>query len=163
MTLESGQQILKTRDDHAPVSFGHDQAESDTKRWFRIAAEADCSWAKSDDPFGPEKLRPRIEPWLTALAQSEHLSLMIGSGLTHAVHGLATDEGLPGMAPIAFENLSDEITNEARRIAKTARRENGNFEDQIRVANELLRGLEILAPTKQRGSGAKQVTALRRA
>ena len=41
-----------------------------------------------DDP-NPEKIRSEIEPWLTALFQSEHLSLVLGGGISSAVHALA--------------------------------------------------------------------------
>lgn len=164
MILEPGQQIIKTRDDHAPIRLQRDSAGSDPQKPFRLGGGADCPWARSDESFGPEKLRPRIEPWLTALVQSEHLSLLIGSGLTHAVHRIATGDALPGMAPIVFEILKKEIEAEAKRTAEVAGRENGNFEDQIRVANELLRGLEIIASTKlEDASERKQVAALRKA
>jgi hypothetical protein len=163
MILKLGQQIIKTRDDHAPVRLQRDAEGSDSNKLFQLVADADCSWEKSGETFGTEKLRPRIEPWLTALVQSEHLSLLVGSGLTHAVHGLATDGALPGMATVAFESFNDEITKEAKRTAEAAGRENGNFEDQIRVANELLRGLEIIVAEKSRDSPEhKQVAALRK-
>jgi len=162
MILEPGAQILKTRDDHTPIFLTRDGAGSDPARSFRLGQHAECSWARSDESFGPEKLRPRIEPWLTALAQSEHFSLLIGSGLTHAVHRLATGSSLPGMGPVTFGVLSAEIGAEARRTAKAAGREEGNFEDQIRVANELLRGLEILAAANPDGSDHhRQAQALR--
>ncbi len=38
----------------------------------------------------PAYLRKEIEPWLTALFQSEHLTLLMGTGITNAVHRLAT-------------------------------------------------------------------------
>lgn len=156
MTLEFGEQIIKTRDDHAPVLLQRDTAPSNPSKPFRLRADEDCSWVKSDEAFGPEKLRPRIEPWLTALVQSEHLSLLIGLGLTHAIHGLATQATLPGMAAITFTSLNEEITAEARRAAEAAGREAGNFEDQIRVANELLRGLEIVAAATPEGSDKRK-------
>ena len=95
-----------------------------------------------------------------ALVQSEHLSLLIGSGLTHAVHHIATGKALPGMDSIKFGVFDDEISVEVKRIAESARRENGNFEDQIRVASELLRGLEIFSIKKADGI-LDQVSALR--
>lgn len=155
MTLEPGSQIIKTRDDNVPVCLRRDDVSSVPNKMFRIQSEG-CSWARDDEAFGPEKLRPRIEPWLTALVQSEHLALLIGSGMTHAVHKLATDESLPGMATIAFEELNDEIAREATRTAEKAGRESGNFEDQIRVANELLRGLQILASAKPQESAERK-------
>ena len=83
MTSEHDQQIIKTRDDHVPVLMERNATEPDPNKACRLTADADCSWAKADEPVGPKKLRPRIEPWLTALVQSEHLSVLIGSGLTH--------------------------------------------------------------------------------
>ena len=125
-----------------------DRTDPTEKQPFKLSADTKCSWMKPNEPFGPEKLRPRIEPWLTALVQSEHLSLLIGSGLTHAVHGIATSKALPGMSPAPFTVLSDKISAEVQRIAKAAQRRCGNFEDQISVVNELLRGLEIIATKK---------------
>lgn len=159
--LKNGGQILKTRDDHTPVFLDRQPAvpEADI---FQLTADTKCSWVKPGETFRPEKLRPRIEPWLTALVQSEHLSLLIGSGLTHAVHRLAMDTALPGMATVAFESMNNEITREAARTAKAAGREDGNVEDQIRVANELLRGLEILSASKPEGApDRKQVEKVR--
>jgi hypothetical protein len=146
--LEDGGQILKSRDDPAPVLIGRDASPTGPDKPFRLTAEATCSWTKAEEGFGPEKLRPRIEPWLTALVQSEHLSLLVGSGLTHAVHGLATAEKLPGMGAISLGILDAEIEAEAKRASELAGRDSGNFEDQIRAAIELLRGLEILASTR---------------
>ena len=153
--LANGGQILKTRDDHAPVLVDHKSDSTGTDH-FKLRDESQCSWAKAGEAFGPEKLRPRIEPWLTALVQSEHLCLLVGSGLTHAVHGMATQTGLPGMGTFNFEVLSEEITQEAKRSAEAAGRANGNFEDQIRVATEVLRGLEIVAATTADDSPERQ-------
>ena len=147
MKLERGYQIIKTRDDNSPIRIEPEASPSDEERPFRLSASAECSWARRNESFGPQTLRHRIEPWLTALVQSEHLSLLIGSGLTHAVHGIATGKSLPGMATVEFGVLDDEISLEANRAANAADRQAGNFEDQIRVASELLRGLEIL-PTR---------------
>ena len=142
--MEEGHQILKTRDDPVPVSMHPDPAESDPNKPFRVSTESECSWADNEKPFGSETLRPRIEPWLTALVQSEHLSLLIGSGLTHAVHGMATHEPLSWMTETEFSVHDDKITAEAKRVAEASGRKTGNFEEQIRVAGELLRGLEIM-------------------
>ena len=138
-------QIIKCRDDTRPVFFEELDDPPEESGAFRLSERSTCSWAKRDKTFGRKELRSRIEPWLTALVQSEHLSLLVGSGLTHAVHGLATTGTLPGMSRIAFKCLDKEVAEEAKRIARASGRESGNFEDQIRVATELLRGLEIVA------------------
>ncbi len=151
-------QIIKCREDATPVFFKN----TGKPNLFKLSESSNCTWVKADDEIGPEKLRHRIEPWLTALVQSEHLSLLVGSGLTHAVHKLATGTPLPSMPSITFKNLNDEITKEVSRTAKAAGRQEGNFEDQIRVATELLRGLEIIASTKSEGAVEhEQVSALR--
>lgn len=146
--LQSSGQILKARDDQAPVLFEKNALAKDPSKPFLLSENSACSWISANTPFGTEILRPRIEPWLTALAQSEHLSLLIGSGLTHAVHAIAVDDRLPGMSAITFDVMNDTIAAEAERIAKLARRDTGNFEDLVRAANELLRGLEIIATKK---------------
>ena len=143
-----GRQILKTRDDQAPVFLERDGEAEEPTKLLKLSTDTTCSWTKADETIGPEKLRPRIEPWLTALVQSEHLSLLLGSGLTHAAHAIATEDPLPGMSTITFDALNEEIAAEAKRAAKLAGRDTGNFEDQIRAVNELLRGLEIIASTK---------------
>ncbi len=138
--------ILKSRDDPKPVCF----RQTDDER-FKLCGcpwvdktELTCSWVKEEDSFGPEQLRPRIEPWLTALVQSEYLSLFIGSGLTHAVHLIAQGSLPPGMRKAKFSVFQSQIDEAAKETAKATGRDNENFEDQIRVANELLKGLKHL-------------------
>ena len=140
-------QTIKCRDDAMPVHLVPSQSDSADHREFVLDKSSTCTWAKEGQEFGSKVLRRRIEPWLTALVQSEHLSLLVGSGLTHAVHHLATADKLPGMDCVNFASLNEEITAEARRIASISGRNEGNIEDQIRVANELIRGLEILSST----------------
>jgi len=160
--LGGGGQILKMRDDEAAVFLQRDGEAEESGKPFKLSSDVTCSWAKAEESFGPERLRPRIDPWLTTLVQSEHFSLLVGSGLTHAAHGIATEDPLPGMGTILFGILNEEIAAEVKRAANLAGRDAGNFEDQIRVGNELLRGLEILASTKGEDSEEhKKVTALR--
>jgi len=49
-----------------------------------------------------------------------------------------------------------EISEEAKRTAKAIGRADGNIEDRIRVANELLRGLEIIASVTSENSKERQ-------
>ncbi|MCG8344123.1 MAG: SIR2 family protein [Chlorobiales bacterium] len=135
------QHMLKTRDDKAPVEF----VDCDKDVDFKLAKGTDCSWMEAETEFGPDKLRPRIEPWLTALFQSDHLALLAGSGLSNAVHSIATGNILPGMSESTFTKYNAEISDKAKQIAKRAGRKEGNIEDQIRVVNELIQGIEILA------------------
>ncbi|TYC60893.1 fibronectin-binding protein (FBP) [Zoogloea oleivorans] len=128
---------LKIRDDHQPLRF---TAEGDA---FKLQDGSQAAWL-TGKTFGRKELRNRIEPWLTSLFQSEHLSLLAGSGLTHAVHYLAAGKGAAGMGALALSHHQTEINQAAAKAAEAAGREKGNLEDQLRVANELLRGLEIL-------------------
>jgi SIR2-like domain len=143
--MDKDSQILKSRDDKSPVILSRVVEDPAAGLSFKLAAGSDCSWLTAADLFGPEKLRPRIEPWLTALFQSEHLALLVGSGLTHAVHGLASSEPLPGMNTVTFTNFDKEINAGAKKSAAAAGRADGNIEDQLGVANDLLRGIEIIA------------------
>ena len=128
---------LKTRDDHRPIEFTVDGDK------FKLQAGMESSWLNTEE-FGHKELRSRIEPWLTSLFQSEHLSLLAGSGLTHAVHYMAAEKGAAGMGALTLSNHQTEIDQAAEKAAEAAGRKKGNLEDQLRVANELLRGLEIL-------------------
>lgn len=129
---------IKVRDDHTPMQF------SSTGDKFKLHAGVEASWLKSEELFGLKELRSRIEPWLTSLFQSEHLSLLAGSGLTHAVHYLAAEKSATGMEALTLSNYQTEIDQAAENAAKEAGRKKGNLEDQLRVTNELLRGLEIM-------------------
>ncbi len=145
----SKKNILKSRDDKTPLFFEEITEEKPTSQKFKLAnSDSTCSWITSNQEFGSEVLRPRIEPWLTALFQSEHLSLLLGSGLTHAVHQIATDTSLPGMNAVTFTHYSNEIEKAAKISAEKSGRDTGNIEDQIRTASELIRGLEITGDEK---------------
>ena len=55
-----------------------------------------------------KNLRDIIEPWLTALFQSEHLSLLTGAGLSSAVHFLATGNSGAGMGNMQISVFKDQ-------------------------------------------------------
>lgn len=130
--------ILKVRDDHEPLHFKI--TENGT---FELRDDAGASWLDGGE-LTYKALRKHIEPWLTALFQSEHLSLLAGSGLTHAVHKTATGELAAGMSgEVTNGEYKDKIIEAAEKSAQQAGREKSNIEDQIRIANELLRGMEI--------------------
>jgi hypothetical protein len=145
MKINSGTQIIKCRDDKAPVYFTTTMEPSSYAKPFKLSEGYECVWLKEGEDFGSGELRPRIEPWLTSLFQSEHLSLLLGSGLTRAVHWMAARKDITAMDPVKFTDYEIEINAEAKKSANETGRDIGNIEDQIRVANELLRGLEILA------------------
>lgn len=152
-------QILKVRDDRRPVFLKYSpvkpnpvaallrrpQAEPNTDKieLHPMHSSSRPPWMK-DDTIKVDELRAHIEPWLTSLVQSEHLSLLTGAGLTRAVHQIATKEKYPVSDEANFTVLKEEISQEVKKITEKAGRKSGNIEDQIRVVNELLRGLKIL-------------------
>lgn len=103
---------------------------------------SDSSWKVKDETVAIADLRKRVEPWLTALFQSEHLSLLVGTGLTSAAC-YATGGKARGMEGRTFDNYGVKIDKAAEESAKCLGRGTKNFEDTVRVANELLRGMRI--------------------
>ena len=108
-----------------------------------IANEIPESSNKPDE----KKLRNVIEPWLTAVFQSEHLSLLTGTGLTT---GVCYEAGFipQAMGRIDFNTYNKEIYNHADSAAENLSRGTANFEDDLRTAIELLKGLKILNDSK---------------
>ena len=141
-------QVIKTRDDKSPVFLDEIEDPDEVTKPFVVVDPPGCAWASAATPIGSDTLRERIEPWLTALLQSEHLSLLVGSGLTHAVHRTATGKAAPGMEPTEFGVHGEAIALAAKESAMRAGRAEGNFEDDIRAATELARGVEIAAGVK---------------
>lgn len=101
----------------------------------------------SDDQISEEdalKHRSEVEPWLSAIFQSEHFSVLLGSGFTTAIcyeAGIKPQQ----MARIEFKHkFNRAIHDYADKKAKTLDRGEANIEDDIRTTNELLNGLEIL-------------------
>lgn len=89
--------------------------------------------------------RSQIEPWLSALFQSEHLSLLLGSGFTASISSL-TNSPAAGMGKVDKFNCKYEkqLNEYAERSAKACGRGEANIEDQIRAALALIEGLEII-------------------
>lgn len=127
--------VIKTRDDRELIMVDKDG---------KVTNPDDCNWMPDDEIITKSVFRSRIEPWLTSLFQSEHLSLLCGSGITNSISYLAGASGGTTMAASTFTTYKDEIKVAAEASAKASGRKNGNIEDQIRTANDLLRGLRIL-------------------
>jgi hypothetical protein len=103
------------------------------------------------DAPDPAALRKEIEPWLSAVFQSEHLSLLIGSGFPIAVAARA-GQGATSMKPPEFSAThADKVSKRAEALAAERRRGAPNIEDYVSAALQLLGGLEVLedasAPT----------------
>lgn len=132
--------IVKVRDDKTPIKY---LLNSETHE-FELVDQENLDWCNGKS-FSKSELRAHIEPWLTSLFQSEHLSLLVGSGLTTAVQYAACGSSNNGMGvDKSFSVFSDNITQAARNSAIRTGREKANIEDEIRVANELIAGLSIL-------------------
>lgn len=144
--------ILKSRDDPKPAKFRPGEGDK-----FELIEGEECSWAEVGKSVSSARFRERIEPWLTALFQSDHLSLLIGSGLTIAVNALAGGKTIQGMQPPTFDVLDDRIIRSSGDIARSAGRGEPNFEDKIRVANELLQGLNHYCATEEEFEGSDRI------
>ena len=135
--------ILKVRDDQAPIIFKRSNDIDSTDR-FALREGHTANWF-SGCSFSVSDLKNRVEPWLTSLFQSEHLSLLAGSGLTTAIQCEAVNHANNGMQNPELKSAYKQKIDEAviKSVERTARG-NPNIEDYIRVMNDLLRGLEIL-------------------
>ena len=132
--------IVKVRDDKTPIKY---LLNSETHE-YELVDQENLDWCNGKS-FSKSELRTHIEPWLTSLFQSEHLSLLVGSGLTTAVQYAACGSSNNGMGvDKSFSVFSDSIAQAASNSAIRTGREKANIEDEIRVANELIAGLSIL-------------------
>lgn len=129
--------ILKVRDLREPISFTGEDGE------FQDSS-GNVSSKIFGETFGFLELRQQIEPWLTSLFQSEHLNLLAGAGLTHAVHMAVVGDPATTMELVDLSVHDQKIKDAATVGAEKADRGEANFEDQLRAAIELHRGLQIL-------------------
>ncbi len=152
---ENIKSILKIRDDNSPIEFIQQVRDGE----FTFADEnQSSSWIPTGSKNAIKKsdLRQGIEPWLTSLFQSEHLSLLTGTGLSTAIEVIAKGSANAAMSvPTLDTGYSDEINASAKAIADKNKRGAANIEDYIRVINELLRGLEILEHNISADKGKK--------
>ena len=90
-------------------------------------------------------LRRKIEPWLCSLFQGEHLSLLVGNGLTTAACAVAGAECASMESDQFTTEWGERIEAAAKEAAQSAGRGNeANIEDRIGAANKLLQGLCIM-------------------
>lgn len=89
--------------------------------------------------------RKRIEPWLSAVFQAEHLSVLVGNGFTTGlaryVGGRPTSMTGAGFGGCPHE---DRVSAKAIELATAMGRGTANIEDELSAALSLLGGLEIL-------------------
>lgn len=110
---------------------------------YRCGPNENCNFPDQETP-DTDKLRKQIEPWLTAVFQSEHLSLLLGNGFTC---GIAQTFGgkVIDMSKCEWEgDLKDKVAEHAKNSALTCGRGAANIEDQIRAAIQLHAGLVVM-------------------
>lgn len=133
--------IIKVREDKGPIEF---EIDSEQEGFFKLKKEG-TTYINDKNKFSELDLRSRVEPWLSSLFQSEHLSLLLGSGLSTAIQFEAIGKADNGMNELDLSGTKykDKIKSFASESAKKTGRGKSNIEDEIRISNELLRGLEI--------------------
>lgn len=89
---------------------------SDWKNHVYRVGKSLCQF--DDTPTDPLKHREKIEPWLSAVFQSEHLSLLLGGGLPRAIASAGGGESVD-MKPVTFKNFGKEIKSAAEKSAVT--------------------------------------------
>ena len=111
-----------------------------------VKTSTECS--SSDEEPVQKEMRQKIEPWLSAIFQSEHFSLLVGSGLSNAVSHIAKINS-QAMGRLSLKgDYKDRISVYADKSASAMERGVANLEDDFRVALDLLRGYEILGEGK---------------
>lgn len=129
------------------------------KHIVKVGSICDCT---DGDIEKPEEDRKKIEPWLTAVFQSEHFSLLTGNGLTKAV-SVAMGVESPKMDKISFAcKDEDKVSGYAEELAKKTSRGNANIEDQIRAANALVEGLQVMGDAEGLGAWKKSLDTVLR-
>lgn len=113
------------------------------RHYYRVGA---VSGEFDTAPEDPGEHRQHIEPWLSAVFQSEHLALLVGNGFTTALANLAGVEPVD-MRTVDFNTkYGERVIDKAAEEAGTCGRVEPNIEDQIRVVISLINGLEIVHP-----------------
>jgi len=109
---------------------------------LKINNDYDCFDETEIDEKKISLLRSKIEPWLTSIFQSEHFSLLVGTGLTSSLTNLS-EVTSQAMGRIDFVDYKEEIEEWSNNSAKNLGRGIANIEDDFRTAIELLQGLKI--------------------
>ena len=90
--------IIKVREDKGPIEF---EIDSEQKGLFKLKEDG-TTYINDKGNFSELELRSRVEPWLSSLFQSEHLSILLGSGLSSAIQYEATESSDNGMSALDF-------------------------------------------------------------
>jgi hypothetical protein len=137
---QAGCQILKIREMRSALEFDLVKAASGNE----TLKPRKSAPGYEKDAYSASDLRKNIEPWLTSLFQSEHLSLLAGTGLTTAIHSRVTGKAPEGFSNRKYAAFDNQIQAEAMRSSMETGRGEPNPEDQLRSALRLADGLRIL-------------------
>lgn len=114
---------------------------------LRLGSEAELSFDEANPLSAVD--RRRLEAWLAALLQTEHLALLVGNGLSSAV-GHMTGTPPPHMwthlsppPKTALEKVRAHADKTAAGMGRVA-----NLEDEIRAAMTLAEGFEVVGNEK---------------
>ena len=108
---------------------------------LHIAGETEVP---ADPAIEAVKWRKRIEPWLSSVFQSEHLSLLLGNGFTTAIANHAAAP-IVQMGPVTFGCPNEnKVKEHAKRVAAATGRGDPNLEDELSASLSFLSGLQIL-------------------
>lgn len=124
--------------------------EKDASSESEVLGDADIMQL-GDFSRKPGEVMPRrdeVEPYLAALLQAEHLSLLVGSGLTTALAKLAEFDGgvnMDARLQLADQDCAEAIEKAAATSACRMGRGHPNIEDRLRVAIATAEGLKNLA------------------
>jgi hypothetical protein len=97
-----------------------------------------------NEELSSDDLKREVEPWFSAIFQSEHLSVLIGSGLTSSVSFLAGIKPQEMWRLDLKSELAEKVKEKADNTAIEMKRGEANIEDDIRITLELINGLNII-------------------
>ena len=118
-------------------------------RWTHKARAGEYTFEIDDskNPILQDQIRQhrnKIEPWLAALCQAEHMNLFVGNGLTTAI---ASQVDAPSVAMSVVKpscDYSASVWSAATESAEKSGRGTPNIEDFIRSVRELIQGLGVV-------------------
>lgn len=131
---------------------------SDSKKAFLVRLGADEPLQADDSGSLTELQARRAEAWLAALLQAEHLSLLIGNGLSAAAGSIAGK-----LPPLMSRHISENEEAPFPRIREFAQQSaenvgrDANLEDEIRAAMMLADGLAVLGNESDEDSVRKSI------
>lgn len=110
-------------------------------------------FVQANSPLPKPPRREDVEPWLAAILQSEHLSLLLGNGFSMSVSGLAGADGpkMDSVVDVGEGDLQERVAAQASKSASRMGRGAPNLEDYLRTSLALEDGLEIAGDDRAAG------------